>query len=92
MSILRPATQIVDAIAQSNNAPSNAATADTVTDDASAPTTASAAATATTADSADQTPANNAAATDYASDTDASDNERRYPQRKRTPPKRFGWD
>ena len=92
MSILRPATQTVDAIAQSNNAPSNAATADTVTDDASAPTTASAAATATTADSADQTPANNAAATDYASDTDASDNERRYPQRKRTPPKRFGWD
>ena len=103
MSILKPATQIVDAIAQSNNAPSNAATANAVTDNASAPTTASATATATTATTADSAitadsansaiaTANNAAATDYASDTDASDNERRYPQRKRTPPKRFGWD
>ena len=92
LSILKPATQVIDAVTKSNNAPSIAATADTVTDDVSAPTTASASAIATTADSADQTPANNAAATDNASDTDASDNERRYPQRRRTPPKRFGWD
>ena len=97
MSVLQPAAQIIETAAKSNTATKKTVTFD-ISTTAPASTTATAASTTAASTSAASTATvivnpfhvNNGASTNEVSDADQPP--RRYPTRKRSPPKRFGWE